>query len=628
MASRGIKVGAKVAVSGRSARIQMVTDFDNVLVRWDDTQLIESVERTRIDLEPKSAYLIHRRETATSEQLEEAERWLKACLPIITADRPTMEMYAEAARELGKHPTTIRRAIERYESTDRTALALLRPPGHGGRGGVRLDEEVDAILQDVIKTYYLTRKEHSVRKTYTELKLRCRNAGLGDRTPHYNTLLKRIGRIEVRERVRLRKGAHVLRDHMEPIKGRFPSADRPLAVVQIDHHYCDVQIVDEIHRLSIGRPWLTLAIDVYTRMIVGLYLSLDFPSANSVGMCLINAFLPKDDYLRRIGVEAKWPVWGLCRVLHSDNGKDFRGAMLREACRLRGIETQFRPVRDPHFGGHIERMCGNVAEWLKGVEGATYSNPRERGEGNRGGTPTMTLRELERWLVNQITGVYHLQEHSSIGVPPLTKWHSHFFGPKGQQEELPEIVVGSRSLRLDFMPMMKRTVQRYGLVIHNVHYMAEPLKHLIPEPGKRAEKFMIRYDPANMSPVWLYDPGQKRYIEVGFRDVRHTNMSKWELHAAIKKLRTEKKPIDENGIFETIGRMRKIESEAATKSKQARRKLARRKAHADLPRPALANPTMPQIVSTPTPTPAEPIAETSVTRVRVKNPFPERPGRD
>jgi hypothetical protein len=37
-------------------------------------------------------------------------------------------------------------------------------------------------------------------------------------------------------------------------------------VVQIDHTLLDIILVDDLHRLSIGRPWITLAIDVFSRI--------------------------------------------------------------------------------------------------------------------------------------------------------------------------------------------------------------------------------------------------------------------------------------------------------------------------------------------------------------------------
>ena len=60
--------------------------------------------------------------------------------------------------------------------------------------------------------------------------------------------------------------------------------DYPLSVVQIDHTLVDIILVDPIDRLPIGRPYLTIAIDVYSRCIAGFILSLEAPSATWTGV--------------------------------------------------------------------------------------------------------------------------------------------------------------------------------------------------------------------------------------------------------------------------------------------------------------------------------------------------------
>lgn len=79
---------------------------------------------------------------------------------------------------------------------------------------------------------------------------------------------------------------------------------RPLEVVQIDHTRADVIVVDEQSREAIGRPWLTLAVDVLTRIVTGFHLSLDAPSRD------------KTAWLAQRGIDAPWPVAGLPETLH------------------------------------------------------------------------------------------------------------------------------------------------------------------------------------------------------------------------------------------------------------------------------------------------------------------------
>jgi putative transposase len=49
-----------------------------------------------------------------------------------------------------------------------------------------------------------------------------------------------------------------------------------------------------------GRPWITVAFDIATRVVLGFALRLEPPSATSVGLALAMACLPKDQWLRII----------------------------------------------------------------------------------------------------------------------------------------------------------------------------------------------------------------------------------------------------------------------------------------------------------------------------------------
>ena len=56
-------------------------------------------------------------------------------------------------------------------------------------------------------------------------------------------------------------------------------SNTPLEIVQIDHTQADAFVVDDIHRKPIGRPWLSVAIDVATRCVVAIYPAMERPNA-------------------------------------------------------------------------------------------------------------------------------------------------------------------------------------------------------------------------------------------------------------------------------------------------------------------------------------------------------------
>jgi len=112
-----------------------------------------------------------------------------------------------------------------------------------------------------------------------------------------------IRAIDDKEAVKKRLSRKGSSQKYAPKTGSFPGADYPNAVVQIDHTPVDIIVVDEEHRLPIGRPFLTIASEVATKMISGFEMTLEQPSASSAGLGLAHAILPKEGWLARRGID-------------------------------------------------------------------------------------------------------------------------------------------------------------------------------------------------------------------------------------------------------------------------------------------------------------------------------------
>jgi putative transposase len=331
--------------------------------------------------------------------------------------------------------------------------------------------------------------------------------------------------------------------------------------------------VDSLTRAPIQRPWLTLAIDVCTRCVVGFHLSLEAPSATSVALCVAHAVLPKSLWLAERKIEAAWPVHGLFTRLHLDNGKDFHSEALRRGCEQYGISIDYRPVRTPHYGGHIERLIGTMMGKVHLLPGTTYSNIAEKGNTDPEKTAAMTIDELERWLVQAIAGVYHRSVHRVLGIAPLAAWERGLAGDgvtPGCGE--PASVSDPRRFLIDFLPLERRLIRREGISLHSIHYWSDILRAWIGEP----QKVMVRYDPRDLSRLYLLAP-DGQYYDLHYRNLRRPPISLWEHRLALKRLREEgRQTVDENTIFRAIETMRSIADEATNASKIARRQRERR----------------------------------------------------
>lgn len=571
--------GALVRHNEREYVVLRVADLNKVLVREvasGETALltIGSLDAPTCSDAPAA------REVALEEVSEQAwaqaEQRLKVLEPLLN-DRPgrSRQDYADVAAQANVSVSTIYRWMKDYTATGLLS-SLLPTRKAGGRGRSRLNAEVKLIVDHYIQKHHLTLQKPSVAESVREIRRLCDNAGLSP-LPSASTVYRHLRWIDEQERVKRREGAYQARQRFAVNKGSIPDAEWPLALVQVDHTLLPVIIVDDEHRKPINRAWITLAIDSNSRVCLGMYLSLDPPSAMSAGMCLAHAILPKEAWMARLGcADIEWPFYGVMDVLQMDNASEFRGRMLRAAGKEYHIDIHFRPAGQPHYGAYIERLMGTVSQELKAVKGATFSGPTEKGEYDAEGNACMTFGELEKWLVLMFAR-YHRDLHAGIGTTPLTKWREGILGTKKNPGRgLPPRRTDEEKVRLDFMPYEERTVQDYGVVIDNVHYFHDVLRPWVnardPKYPRHARKFRFRYDPRDISTLYFFDPDIQRYFPIPYRDTGLPPVSIWELRAAQKK--AEEIGIDaynEREVFSLITRQREIEETAAAKTKTARR---------------------------------------------------------
>jgi putative transposase len=495
-------------------------------------------------------------------------------LPVIRrlAEQPgrTRADVVAAAKELGCGPTHIYALLKRY-AADPRLTSLLPGTARGPSGGFSLlAEEVDELIREAINNVYLTRQKPKIVHLVEEVQQRCAARGLT--APGRKAITARIRILPKRVVVAKRDGRKAARDRFDPAIGSL-EAKWPLSLIQIDHTLVDVIVVDSETRAPIQRPWLTLAIDVSTRCVTGFHLSLEPPSATSVAMCLTHSVLPKEIWLSERKVDAVWPVQGIPERLHLDNAKEFRSEALKRGCEQYGIAIDYRPVRTPHYGGHIERLIGTMMGKVHLLPGTTFSNIREKGDLDPEKTAAMTLDEVERWLGHAIAGVYHRDLHRGIGTTPLAAWERGVVGDKGVLGRGTPTAVGDpRRFLIDFLPIERRLVRREGISLHSIFYWSDVLWTWVGHP----ERMIVRHDPRDLSRIYLLGP-DGTYYDLNYRDLGRPPISLWEHRLALKRLRDEGRAhVDEAAIFRAIATMREIADEAVTASKTARRQRERR----------------------------------------------------
>jgi putative transposase len=495
------------------------------------------------------------RDTTRSEWkiAKQRERVIRRCL---SGDGTASERIVWACQCLGLSRRRVYDLLKDYSQASQTSTHV---KGHRGTPpqGRRLSTAQERIVMRAIEERYLNKSRITVTRLMEDIRQRC--AAAGTRAVSRNAVERRIEALEPRFVTRRRHGTKASRDAWGPVGGCYHVAE-PLAVMQIDHTRVDVIAVTDGERKPLGRPWLTLAIDVATRIVLGMFVSFDAPSITSVCLTLTHACLPKSRWLEQRKITAAWDQWGLPAALHMDNAREFRSEAVRRGCDEYAIRKIFRPIARPHYGGHIERLIGTLMGRVHLLPGSTGSNVEDRGEVDPSQAATMTLSELENWLTVEITGRYHHQEHRALGMPPLVAWETAI-----KRGLVPSLPSGTRSFMLNFLPLQYRTLQKDGIHLFNIRFWSERL-HLI---GRSGDSLLVRYDPRNLARVFvLGQDGQ--YHDVPYSDVRHPPISIWEHRSAAAWLRSNRRKVDELGLFAAHNIQRSIESDALNSTRVAR----------------------------------------------------------
>jgi len=512
--------------------------------------------------------------SASDSEWDCARLRIEMIAPLAQLKFVTWELADNAAEKLGLSRRQIYALIKRYRHGQGLVSDMLLNKSHGGKGKSRLPEAVEQIIREVLRSHYLNKQKLSETVIWNEIKQRCRKLNLS--VPALNTVRLRIQWLDPYVLTRKREGVDAART-LQSAGGVPPAIVAPLEQVQIDHTIIDLMIVDDINRQPIGRPYITVAIDVFSRCLIGMLITLEAPSAVSVGLCLAHAVCDKRPWLERLGLDIDWPMTGKPLLLYLDNGAEFKSEALRRGCEQHGIALNYRPLGKTHYGGIIERVIGTLMQKIHELPGTTFSNPSQKGDYDSEAKAVFTLNELERWLVLAVNH-YHGSIHHTLNQTPASLWSEGI----AQFCNMPR-VTNPRAFLIDFLPVLRRQINRGGFLIDHIAYYADVLKPWIAN-RHQLQKFIIRRNPLDLSRIWVLDPDSKQYIEIPYRVISRPALTLWEHRQAMDRLRAKgRSQIDETMLFSMVSQMREITKTAQSTTRKTRRNQQRLSQIAKLP---------------------------------------------
>jgi putative transposase len=364
------------------------------------------------------------------------------------------EAVAAAATKLGLSGRQVWRLLTIYEQNP-TKTALL-----AGRPGRPFDLRLlgtarEDLIAECIETHYLREERPTVKALWRAIEARCGERGLT--VPSYRTVRRRVERLALKMATRRRRGTKAAGELCDGVPGSL-AVPHLLDRVEIDHTLVDVILrADTPRREVVGRPWLTVAVDCRSRMVLGFYISFEKPSAASVAMCLAMAALPKETWLETMGIARAWPAFGIPRQIWVDNALEFRSLAMQRGCEQHGIVLCFRPVGSPRYGGIVERLIGTLMGHVHLLPGTTQSSVADLENYEAEKRATMTLSEFIPWFTEQVVTQYHMTEHREIGLPPIKKWEQEV---AESQRRNPRDTL---EFYASFLPGQKRRLTRVGV---------------------------------------------------------------------------------------------------------------------------------------------------------------------
>jgi putative transposase len=406
---------------------------------------------------------------------------------------------------------TVWRWWRKYAATK--CITKLAPQHH--RAGRQPDATQRRIFEEVVAEVFLTPQKLPGKAVVEsmERKIARFNKTVSEdqqiRAPSPATVYRWLNQLYFQVVSNARAGRTATTRELRSVIGSV-KVSRILERIELDHTPCDVMIICKLTRLILGRPWITLAIDRFSRMIVGFYISFHTPSQTSVLYSLRMMIMPKDALLSRFpDLIGPWPARGLPDTIATDNGMELHGNTVESVCLEMGINLHYCGVAHPEMKGAIERAIGTVNRGLiHTLPGTTFSNTTQRGNYDSESHAAIDIDVLTHVLVKWIVDQYHKQPHKGLkGRTPLEVWQA---SEKNTVIELPAF---PRQLDTIVGIDATRTLFHYGLEYDNLLYNSTSLQTLsLKVEGTR--KLQLRAFEHDVSHIAVFHPDLKEYIDV------------------------------------------------------------------------------------------------------------------
>jgi putative transposase len=492
---------------------------------------------------------------------------------------PVIQRVWEQLGSVGSMPhfSTVCRWRRKLLENDKSIRKLIDQHQCRGNRNRRYPQEVIDIVQDSIDLCFMTLERKTIQDTLDHAELavkrenKLRPTDVQLPLPTRRLLSTEIGRIPAFDKCAARYGREAAVKMFRNVLSHRTTL-MPLERAEIDHTRLDIMVIDDCTGLPMGRPWLTVCIDDFSRCILGVYLSFTAPSYRTVAKCLADAFKPKTDLKSRFpAVVNAWIAYGVMRALVVDNGSEFHSEALENGCLMFGIEIHYSPRKVAWFKGKVERVQGTANRAIAhGFPGTTFSNIFEKGDYDPKKHSIARLSTLQENLRIWIVDIYHQKPHRTLKVSPQDAWRNSIRPEDIRLPEDPHLLEAIVSLS------ESRVLTHKGIEFECLFYNAPELGHLRRRYGETLE-VEVRYNPEDIGSIFVIYQDVPPIRVPALKYEYAKGLSQWQ-HKLIREYAArELQKYDSTGWLEAKEKIQmNFDSDAAFKKKLTRKNSAER----------------------------------------------------
>ena len=388
---------------------------------------------------------------------------------------------------------TVFRWLAKYRKTEAVYgsgfLGLLPQSGKKGNYNSKLPESSRHLMEEFIVRDYETLKQKTRYACWIQLKLACESQGT--HAPSYKTFCLAVRRRPVVEQTLKRKG-HRASYQIEPFYWSLDlktprHGDRPFEIAHVDHTELDVECIASSGQV-LGRPWMTLLTDSFSRRMLALYLTFDPPSYRSCMMVM-------RECVRRF---SRFP-----QILVTDGGREFESTYFETLLARYECTKKTRPPSKARFGSTCERLFGiantQVIHNLRGNTQITRNVRQVTKAVDPKGLATWRLAELHEKLSEYFYEVYDGINHPALGQSPREAFQ---IALASSGARIHRMVCDNEEFRILTLPTTVKGTAKVmpsrGLKINHVYYWCEAFR----QAG--GEIVPVRYDPFDIGIAYAF----------------------------------------------------------------------------------------------------------------------------